>query len=166
MMSGTSISLGKPVMAPCLVPVLHDSTPACINGPFMVDGACYKVTAMSFGSPHGAVFVEDVDNTDVSLLGVELGTHALFPKGANIVFIQVLDSENLKARLWQRDKGEIPFTLEAVCVAGVAARMLQKTLAYQINVSMGDTVFCVHWESLNGDINVSGPVELIAQLLA
>ena len=57
-----TISLGKPVMTPCLIPVEHKATPNCINDPFMINGECWKVTAMSFGSPHGAVFVDDVDN--------------------------------------------------------------------------------------------------------
>ena len=132
-----TVSLGKPVTIPVLVPVEHKSTPTCINDPFMVNGECYRVTAMSFGTPHGAVFVDDVDKIDVPTLGFALGTHALFPKGASIVFIQVIDKENLKARLWQRGKGEASFTPEAACVAGTAARMLQKTFKDEIDVSIG-----------------------------
>ena len=138
-----TISLGRPVTAPCLIPVIHASTPNCVSNPFMVDGECYRVTALSFDSPHGVIIVDDVDSVDVPALGLSLGTHPLFPKGANIVFIQMLDKETLKARLWQLDEGEIPFTSEAVCVAGTAAMMLQKILTGKANVIMGGNEFQV-----------------------
>lgn len=155
-----SVSLGKPIMAPCLIPVEHKATPNCINDPFMINGDCYKVTAMSFGSPHGAVFVEDVDAVNVQKIGSSLGTHCLFPKGASIVFIQMLDRETLKARLWQRGKGEIAYTAEAVCVAGVTAMMHQKILTNKASVRMGDNVFQVEWNRGTGDVSITGTADL------
>jgi diaminopimelate epimerase len=156
MTSQWTISIGKPIMAPCLIPVEHKSTPHCINDPFMINGDCFKVTAMSFGSPHGAVFVDDCDSVDVEAIGHSLGTHRLFPKGASIVFIQMLDRENLKARLWQWGEGETPFTPEAVCVAGVAAMKLQKVLTSVANVYMGDNIFQVEWNRGIGDVWMTG----------
>ncbi len=158
----TTISLGKPVTAPVLVPVEHKSTPACINDPFMVDGECYKLTAMSFASPHGAVLVENVDDEDVPAVGSKLGTHVLFPKGASIVFFQMLDKENLKVRLWQRDKGETAFTPEAACVAGTAAMMLQKVLGYKANVSMGGSTYQVKWDRGGGEVSLTGPLDALS----
>ena len=155
--NSTAISLGKPITSPTLIAVKHRSTPTCINSPFMVSGKCYSVTAMSFGTPHGAVFVEDADNTDVPALGLALGTHPLFPEGASIVFIQVLDNENLKARLWQRGEGEISFTHEAACVAGTATMMLQKTFEDKINVSMGSGTFSMQWDKGSGNVYLCCP---------
>lgn len=157
-----TVSLGKPVTIPVLVPVEHKSTPTCINDPFMVNGERYLITAMSFGTPHGAVVVDDVDSFDVPKLGSALGTHALFPKGASIVFIQVIDTDNLKARLWQRGEGEIPFTPEAVCVAGTAARMLRKTFKDEINVSMSGGKFNVNMSSGKdgNEVSITGHADL------
>lgn len=156
-----TVSLGKPVTVPVLIPVEHKSTPTCINDPFMVDGKCYKVTAISFGSPYGAVFVDDVDSVNVPSLGAALGTHVLFPKGASIVFIQVLDKKNLKVRHWQRNEGERAFTPEAVCVAGTAAMMTQKILNNIANVSIGGNTFQVEWERSSNNVKLSGSADLI-----
>ena len=134
-----------PVIAPVLVPVVHNAPPACINSPFMANDAVYSVTAMSFGSPHGAVFVDDVDSVDVASLGAALGNHVLFPQGASIVFIQMLDSQTLKARLWQHGAGETDCTPEGACVAGTAAIMLLKTTEHRVRVRMGGTVSEVEW---------------------
>jgi diaminopimelate epimerase len=127
----------------------------------MVDGKRWNVTAMSFGTPHGAVFVDNVDDVDVPLLGSALGKHDLFPKGASIVFIQAIDSENFKARLWQRNRGETPYTVEAAAVAGTAAMMLQKALGYTVNVIMNGSAFNVSWDrSGGGSVILSYPDEL------
>lgn len=152
------VSLGKPITAPVLVPVIHKSTPTCINDPFMVNGECYKVTAISFGTPHGAVLTDDVDSVDVPKLGAALGTHALFPEGASIVFIQMIDTKKLKARLWQRGEGEIEFTAEAAGIAGTAAMMLQKVLGDETDVFMGKNKFRVKWEKGGGDVYITGPL--------
>ena len=160
-MKNVTISLGKPITAPVLVPVEHKSTPTCINDPFMVEGKPYRVTAMSFGSPHGAVFVDDIGSVNVQALGSTLGTHVLFPKGASIVFIQTLDKKSLKARLWQRGAGETAFTPEAACVAGTAAMMLQKVLENEAEVIMGGNKFHVKWDRGHDDVLLSGPADLL-----
>ncbi len=156
----TTVSFSEPVTAPVLVPVEHNATPVCINDTFIVDGTPYGVTAMSFGSPHGAVLVDDVDSLDVSSVGSALGNHVLFPKGASIVFIQILDERTLKARLWQRGEGESEFSSEGACVAGTAAMMLQKTLTRRVNVVMGGQVSKVEWGWGSG-VSLTGPADLL-----
>ena len=154
------VSMGKPVTAPCLIPVEHKSTPNCVNKPFKTDdGEFYKVTCLSFGNPHGVVFFEDVDNADVINLGGILEKHALFPDGASIVFAQVLDKTKIKARLWERGKGEISYTPEAACVAMTAARMLQKIYGGGADVFMGGKKFHVSWDSVIDDVYVAGPLD-------
>ena len=157
--NNTTVLLGKPITAPCLIPVLHASTPSCINDPFMVNGKEYKVTALSFGTPHGAVIVDDVESVDVPSLGYSLGTHALFPKGASIVFIEVIDKETIKARLWQHG-GDAAFTSEAVCVAGTVSMMLQKIMMHKATVLMGGNTFEVKWDGI-GDVSLTGQTDLV-----
>jgi len=155
-----SVNMGKPITAPCLIPVLHASTPKCINNPFMVNGEPYGVTALSFGTPHGAVFVDDVDGLDVATLGAALGTHALFPQGASIVFAQVVDKENVKARLWHRDHGGILFTPEAATVAGTAAKMLQKVSSGNVTVKMSENIVNVEWNHGDDEAVLTGKASL------
>ena len=151
-------NMGKPITSPCLIPVRHKSTPNCINSPFMVNGEVYRLTCLSFGTPHGAVFFENIETVDINNIGKTLENHPLFPEGASIVFIQVLNKKQIKARLWQRGKGETPYTYEAVCVAMTSARMLQKIYSDDANVFMDDNKFHVNWKSLTNDVYVAGPI--------
>jgi len=151
----TIISYGDPIMAPSLIPVDHVASPACVSIPFLVDGKFYEVTAMSFGTPHGAIFVDDLDTTDVTALGPLLGKHSFFPIGASIVFIQVVDKWIIKARLWQLDEGEKPFTHEAVCVAGTAAMACQKVSGNDVTIFMGGEAFSVSWNRSGGEVTLA-----------
>lgn len=155
-----TLSLGKPITAPALIPVHHKATPACIGEPFIVHGKSYKVTCVSFGTPHGAVFVEDVDHIDLGYLGHFLGTHALFPKGASIVFVETADAGHIKARLWQRGVGEVLFTTEAACVAMAAASLLQKVM-WEAEVFMGGHTVRIEWDPKDDNVYITGPEGLI-----
>jgi diaminopimelate epimerase len=126
----------------------------------MVNGETYRVTCVSFGTPHGAVVVDDVECVDIAHLGHSLGTHALFPRGASIVFIQVLDKAHIKARLWQHREGEIAFTPEAACVALTVAVMLQKIVS-EADVSMGATISHVEWNRMENKVYVTGLSDLL-----
>ena len=155
--NNATISLGKPITTPALVPVINEPPPTrCINKPFMIGGESYGVTAISFGNPHGAVFVEDIEGVDVPSLGTELGTHALFPRGANIVFVQKLGKGNFAARLWQMGEGEKAFTAEAACVAGTAAIMTQKVLDDKANIIMDGDTYHVTWDRGRDIVSISG----------
>ncbi|MCL2019592.1 MAG: hypothetical protein FWG70_07520 [Oscillospiraceae bacterium] len=156
-----TISLGKPITAPVLIPVEHKSTPMCINNPFMVSGECYRVTALSFGTPHGAVFVDDIDSIDVKTIGSALEHHVLFPKGASIVFIQVIDRDNIKVRLWQKDEPDTEFTPEAACVAGTAAMMCQKILLNRVNITISGEAFSMNWDRGNSEVTLTGSENLL-----
>ena len=148
------VNFGKPVTTPFLIPVTHASTPNCINSPFMVDGKCYGVTALSFGSLYGVVMVENLDDIDISALGAALGTHRLFPKGANIVFVQILGGEDLKAQVWPlAGKKVAPF--EAACAAGTAAMMLRKVLSGTVTVWMGKNSYHVEWDKGESDVRLT-----------
>lgn len=159
--NNATISLGRPITSPVLIPVIHNSTPKCISEPFMVDGEPYKVTCVSFGTPHGAVLVDNVDSVDVPSIGSSLGTHALFPKGASIVFVEVIDSDNLKARIWQQGEGEVEFTTEAACVAATAAMMLQKIMKNETNVALGSLAFHVKWDRGSDNVYLTGSSDLM-----
>jgi|LSQX01.3.fsa_nt_gb diaminopimelate epimerase len=149
------IELGRPVISPVLVPVIHRATPNCINETFMVNGTPYKVTALSFGEPFGVVVVEDVDNLSVSSIGPQLASHPLFPLGANIVFAQVLENNCAKARVWQKNTGEVPFTPQACGAAATALMMLHKIMINTVKVYMGGSPYTVEWDKGSNNVTVT-----------
>ena len=149
------VSFGPPVMAPYLIPVLHSSTPQCINVPFMVEGEQYNVTSFSLDRPYGVVVTDKLDELDISQPGKSLSTHPLFPFGADIVFLEIKNKDMLKARLYKKNEGEFGFSQAGACAAFVAARILQETHESEALVAMGDKTCRVKWDGLDGNVSSS-----------
>ncbi len=74
------------------------------------------LNAISLGNPHCVVFVEDAFGYDLDKYGPAVEKHVVFPAGANVEFVQVVDEHNLKMRTWERNCGE---TL--ACATGCSA---------------------------------------------
>ena len=77
-----------------------------VSEPFVVDGVTYNITLVNVGNPHCIVFVDDVDAVDLHRIGPMFETHEAFPKRINTEFVQVLDRNNVRMRVWERGVGE------------------------------------------------------------
>lgn len=148
-------ALGTPILTPVLIPVLHCATPHCINESFMVEGRSHKITCLSFGTPHGIEFVQDLQAVDIQTLGPLLSTHRLFPKGASIIFAQITGKDSLKMHLWQQYMGKTDFTTEAVGVAATAAILLGMLQTPTVTVYTDSHEFTVHWDRSINNVFVS-----------
>lgn len=75
------------------------------------------------GNPHAVVFVEDVERTDVVRLGLAMQARRdVFPDSVNVEFVQVLGSDRLHQRTFERGSGETLACGTGAAVAALAAR--------------------------------------------
>ena len=158
--SQQTVSFGRPVTEPYLIPVIHNSTPSCINVPFMVEGDEYRVTSFSLhGSTgartYGVVITDNVDIIDISFHGRALANHPLFPSGADIVFVQIESKDLLKARFYEKEEGVVSFSERGACAAFIAAKMMQKTFELQAVVEMDGKTCRVEWDGVDGEVSLT-----------
>ncbi|GHV02628.1 diaminopimelate epimerase [Clostridia bacterium] len=82
----------------------------------------YRVTCVSMGNPHCVTFCNDVAGLDLKTLGPEFENNlALFPESVNTEFIEVVDPNTLKMRVWERGSGETMACGTGACASVVAA---------------------------------------------
>lgn len=116
-----TVDMGTPEMIPALIPVVHDGD-QMVDEPVETAVAGYlKLTAVSMGNPHGVIFVDDLEKTDVHAIGRELETAPIWPDRANIELVEVLDTHNLRMRVWERGSGETMACGTGACASAVAA---------------------------------------------
>ena len=150
----SAVSFPCPVMAPCLIPVIHASTPYCINVPFTITGGqTYLVTSFSLKGPFGAVLTDNLDSLDISLHGHLLSTHPLFPLGADIVFVEIACKDMIKAKLYEKEKGQVEYSQRGVCAAFVAAVILEKSYSSAF-MAMGSKTCRVDWDGVDGEVRL------------
>ncbi len=124
----------------------------CINEPLKVeDDEVYNVTCLSMGNPHCVIFVENADESPVDYIGPILENHEAFPKRTNVGFVQVLNKNELKVRVWERGCGETLACGTGTCAAAAASNRLGKVkdkvtvhlLGGDLQVEVGKTLFLI-----------------------
>ena len=119
------VDMGMPVLNGREIPV--DADGEIKNFPLSVNGRPYSINAVSMGNPHCVIFVDDVASYPVRDLGPRIETHPFFPKRVNVEFVQIVDSSNVKARVWERGAGETLACGTGACAIAVASARAGRT---------------------------------------
>jgi len=94
----------------------HDTLRLSIGPDALGDGV-----AVNVGNPHCVFFVPDCAAVPLAALGPTLESHPLFPERANIEIAQVLASDRLRMRVWERGGGITQACGSGACAVLVAA---------------------------------------------
>ncbi len=110
--------IGKPKFASDEIPVATEKpTETVIDEQITIADQLLTFSAVNVGNPVACIFVDDFD-LDWRAVGKTLETHSTFPERANIVFVRVIDSENIEIRIWERGAGET--AASGTCSSGAA----------------------------------------------
>lgn len=154
-----TVDMGAPELNPEKIPAVCAGETA-IRQPIVVDGAAYEITAVSMGNPHGIVFVEDTDCLDLAALGPGFERHPMFPERVNTEFVQILDRQNLKMRVWERGSGETLACGTGACATVVASHLCGVSdRAATVHLLGGDLEIC--WDEATNHVFMTGPAEFV-----
>lgn len=121
-----TVDMGEPVLAPALIPTTFDGE-MVYDCAIETDLGVFNVTAVSMGNPHAIVWVDDVETAPVTTVGPLIETHPAFPRHTNVEFVQLVDVETLRARVWERGVGETLACGTGACATLVAAVLSCRT---------------------------------------
>jgi carbamoyl-phosphate synthase large subunit len=114
------VDMGKAELEPSKIPVTLPGD-RIINEPVTVGKETYNITCVSMGNPHAVVFCDDPDSLDIEELGPRFEHHEIFPERVNTEFVQVIDRNTIKMRVWERGSGETLACGTGACAAAVAS---------------------------------------------
>ena len=86
-----------------------------------VGGGRYTVRPVSMGNPHAVIVLPEVGGLDLEALGPCFERHPSFPGRVNTEFVEVLDRDRLRMRVWERGSGETMACGTGACAALAAA---------------------------------------------
>jgi diaminopimelate epimerase len=110
---------------------------------------------VSLGNPHGVLRVTDVDRAPVDTIGPALESHERFPNRANIGFMQVLDREHIRLRVFERGAGETRACGTGACAAVVVGRRAG-WLADRVTVTLPGGELIVRWDGAGSPVWLTG----------
>ena len=115
------VDMGKAILKPEEIPVKLDGE-TVVARPVKIDGKDYQITCVSMGNPHCVVFTDtDVAELPLEKIGPKFEFDPLFPERVNTEFINVIDKNTLKMRVWERGSGETLACGTGACASVVAA---------------------------------------------
>ncbi len=153
-----TVNMGIPRHAPHEIP-LHAEQEAKFYS-VLVNNSEKAFGAVSLGNPHAVFQVNDVKTAPVGELGKELESHPAFPERANIGFMQILDRNRIKLRVYERGAGETLACGSGACAA-VVVGVEQHVLDHTVQVELPGGVLTVKWPGRGHPVYLTGPADSV-----
>lgn len=118
-------------------------------------GKLYRGTVVSMGNPHLVIIVDDIEQIDLPVTGPLLEHHPLFPNRTNVEFVQILNKEKVRMRVWERGSGITQACGTGACASAVACVVCGKTERTTQVVMDGGTL-TIHWDKTSGEVLMTG----------
>jgi len=148
-----TVNMGAPIFNPALIP--FDGGGAA-SEPLEVAGETLQISVLSMGNPHAVQVVADVERAAVEKLGPLIERHPRFPKRVNAGFMQVMDRQHIRLRVYERGTGETLSCGTGACaavVAGIRRGLLDST----VNVATHGGALVITWAGEGQPVLMTGP---------
>lgn len=152
------VNMGTPILLPKDVPVVSDKDKV-VDEPIVIDDKEYRITCVSMGNPHAITFIENTDDLEIETIGPKFENNPIFPDRVNTEFIQVLDRNTVKMRVWERGSGET-FACGTGACATVVACVLNGLTDDKVTVKLlGGDLFIEYYREEN-TVYMTGPAKV------
>ena len=149
-----TVDMGVPRFTPAEIP-FQAETRADVYGLQLETGEV-EVGVVSMGNPHAVLRVEQVETAPVTELGPQIEAHPRFPRRVNVGFMQVIDSEHIRLRVYERGVGETLACGTGACAAVVVGRQ-RGWLDDKVTVSLAGGNLKIHWLGEGHSVMMTGP---------
>jgi diaminopimelate epimerase len=156
-----TVDMGPPIFDTKLIPfdsngLTATKKHAAFVWPFEVNGKLISMTVLSMGNPHAVQIVRDVDHAPVAIDGPAIENHLRFPKRVNAGFMQIIDRQYVKLRVFERGAGETLACGTGACAAVVVGIELG-LLDSPVNVSTRGGELSIEWQGGQHAVMLTGP---------
>jgi len=152
------VNMGAPVFEPALIPLLAEAE--ALQYPIGVNSGTVQISALSMGNPHAVMIVDDVEKYPVLEIGAEIERHPSFPARVNAGFMQVVDRQRVRLRVFERGAGETLGCGSGACAAMVAGHRLG-ILDQEVVVSLPGGEARVSWKGEGSPVLLTGPAHTV-----
>lgn len=152
-----TVDMGRPQLTAAKIPTTLTAVDnQVVAQPLTVSDRTWSVTAVSMGNPHCITFVEDTSAIDLENIGPLFEHHSAFPQRTNTEFIQIVSSNYLKMRVWERGAG-----ITLACGTGACATVVAGVLNNQCDrtstVELPGGCLEITWSEADDKVYMTGP---------
>ena len=129
-----------------------------VSLPYNIEGR-----PISVGNPHVVILVDDMERVPLKEWGPVIEKHYLFPDGVNVEFVQVLDKQSIRMRVWERGSGITMACGTGACASAVAAidsGYCNKNEAICVKLDGGDLTIVIDDDN---NAKMTGPAVIVCE---
>lgn len=149
-----TVDMGMPIFEPADIPFAADAQAEAYA--LEVEATQVEVSVISMGNPHAVMRVEQVDKAPIASLGPRIESHARFPRRVNVGFMQVVDRQHIRLRVYERGVGETLACGSGACAAVVVGRQ-RGWLDDKVTVSLPGGILKIQWSGEGQPVLMTGP---------
>jgi diaminopimelate epimerase len=146
-----TVNMGAPEFEPSQVPFVSQGLEHALvqdcqvwQLPLSHPSAAVHVAVLSMGNPHAVQVVDDVQSAPVLSQGPLIENHLSFPNRVNAGFMQVLNRQEIRLRVYERGAGETLACGTGACAA-VVAGIRMGLLDTKVDVHTLGGVLTIEW---------------------
>lgn len=152
--SQVTVMMGIPNFNPAMIPFIAAQQASVYT--ISLAQQNIEFSALSLGNPHCVILVDDVDQAPVTQFGSALNHHSQFPKGVNVGFMQILNPNHIRLRVYERGAEETLACGSGACAAVIIGNQL-KLLKESVRVDQSGGPSQVTWPNNASPVYLTGP---------
>lgn len=160
-----TVDMGVPILLPDDVPfdtrgLQANSESGDMLWPLDVNRKTIWMSVVSMGNPHAIQVVDDVDTAPLEIDGPTIEHHPRFPNRVNAGYMQVLNRNHVKLRVFERGAGETLACGSGACAA-VVAGIRRGLLSSPVTVQARGGDLSIAWGGLGSTVRLTGPAATV-----
>lgn len=156
-----TIDMGNPSFDPTKIPLTGAVNKPVVRETIKAEQQEYLMTAVSMGNPHAVFFVPEINEAPLMSLGPLIEKHERFPEGVNVEFVEVVSSNEIIFRVWERGSGVTEACGTGACAAVVASVLNEySSKGEEVVVHLAGGDLTIMWAD-DGRVWMTGPAETI-----
>ena len=152
------VDMGAPRFEPADIP--FDAPARADRYALEVGNQNLTVGAVSMGNPHVVLTVADATSAPVDSLGPLLESHPRFPNRVNVGFMQVIDRQHFRLRVYERGVGETLACGSGACAA-MAVGVQQGLLDSNARAQLNGGELQLSWQGEGHPVIMTGPATTV-----
>lgn len=131
-----------------------------LNEKIIINNNYYIINTVSIGNPHCVIFTDNVDEIKLPTIGPLIESYPLFPNKTNVEFVEIIDKNNIKMRVWERGSGET-LSCGTGATASVIIGVLMGILDNNCNVHMKHGILNINVDTKEKKAYLTGSSEKV-----
>lgn len=149
------VDMGYPILQADKIPIISEHI-RVIKEPLKLYQTRFDITGVSMGNPHVVIYTKNVNRVDLKKLGPEIEYHGRFPRRTNVEFVEILNRNEIKVRVWERGAGETLACGTGACAAAVSS-VINDLTEREVSVKLKGGDLKVIWDETDGRVYMTGP---------